>query len=445
MVLLGTSAHAKLRPFTTKDFRILSLNLHAYHPMGEAPRILQNRLGETQEANSDIFFFTPEELDRGSRKRLDVLTKAISELQPDVVLFQEVTAGAPGRTTCQDFYAPSTQDELHENTTLRLKRRLDSIGSNYQAHLSCRGNVGWITNASTFRDHQVLRSTQDGRTEVVIPFGANPYPKGMLIEGLSILTRKPLEVVEHLEWNLPYNETPDRFFVQTLVFSVGPAKTNSPIYVIANIHGGHKVRHFEQAVALRKRIDSHIGQAAWRNRFKAMFIAGDFNAQLYRPKGKTGFIESTPWEVFVDGQFDLRVQNPNFDPTLLAKRLEELNANFRYKPWATIPDLQEARRRIQAAVQAFVQWQKSSVLPSLGISQTLIDAQSRAQSLGLCRPTKVWNITCARENNIDHIFYSPQIKLRNSFIVFSNSDWKSTEGLSDHPGVQAHFDLTSKR
>ncbi|MBX9768991.1 MAG: hypothetical protein K2X47_17080, partial [Bdellovibrionales bacterium] len=79
------------RSFSPKDFRILSLNLHAYHPMAEPQRISQDPAGKTEEAHSDIYFFTPQELDRGSRLRLDVLAKAVQDLEPDLILFQEVT------------------------------------------------------------------------------------------------------------------------------------------------------------------------------------------------------------------------------------------------------------------------------------------------------------------------------------------------------------------
>jgi 3-hydroxyisobutyrate dehydrogenase len=36
---------------------------------------------------------------------------------------------------------------------------------------------------------RVLRDTGDGKREVVFDFGANPYPDGMIVEGLAILVK----------------------------------------------------------------------------------------------------------------------------------------------------------------------------------------------------------------------------------------------------------------
>lgn len=433
------------RPISPKDFRILSLNLHAYHPMGEPNRLFQDRAGKTRDANTDIFFFTPQELDRGNRLRLDTLAKAVRDLEPDLILFQEVTAGSPGKTKCTDFYAPFVRDALPENTVARLQSRMKALGQNYLSHLACRGNVGWVTSSRTFKNEQILRIRPNGSTEVAIPFDANPYPDGIVIEGLGIMSKSQLQIKDHQNWSVEYGELPDRFFVQALSFSL-QSKTstrNEPTFVIANIHGGHKVSHFEQAVALRKKIDEYVTRAPWKNNFGGVFIVGDFNAALYRPREKNGYIESTPWEVAVEGQFDLRIQNPNFDPASLAKRLEELNMDQNYKPWATIKNPAEAKRRIQKSVTDFVAWQRAAVKEKL--PTILKDAVAEAQKLGLCKPMSPWNITCEREKNIDHIFFSPNLKLKTAFIAFSDAGWATTRSLSDHPGIQAHFDLTPQK
>src|SRR5687768_1367879 len=64
---------------------LMTLNLHGYHPMGEAPRWIEERGKPPQPANSDIFFFAPEEFARGNSRRLQALARDVSRLAPDLV------------------------------------------------------------------------------------------------------------------------------------------------------------------------------------------------------------------------------------------------------------------------------------------------------------------------------------------------------------------------
>src|SRR5687767_410915 len=98
-----------MKLFAAVPITLLTLNLHGYHPMGEAhrsqatvPRTVApfgsadasfaKPTAEAGLTDSHLFYFTREELDRGHRRRLDQLAEDMRNIAADLVLLQEVGA-----------------------------------------------------------------------------------------------------------------------------------------------------------------------------------------------------------------------------------------------------------------------------------------------------------------------------------------------------------------
>ena len=116
----------------SENLRILSLNLHGYHPTGEAPRYFENRMGEIRSAPSDIFYFQWQEILRGRALRAKRLSSAIKQVAPHIVLFQEVAAG-------KVYFSP--EDNVEEVLVNELRKTLDNPGESF-AYI----NTNFITN-----------------------------------------------------------------------------------------------------------------------------------------------------------------------------------------------------------------------------------------------------------------------------------------------------------
>jgi endonuclease/exonuclease/phosphatase family metal-dependent hydrolase len=402
----------------------MTLNLHGYHPMGEAPRWLESPGKPPVAANSDIFFFTPEEYSRGDAKRIQFLARDISRLRPDVVFLQEVGAGRPdGPKDCETFRRDSS------NTARRLT---SALGVSYRVSLACRGNTGWQTDPGTFRERRILRQTSRG-FEIVFDYGANPYPRGILVEGTAILARDPWRIVDEQEWRLRTNFKGDVFFAQAAVLRHA---TSGLWLALANVHAGHKIHHFEQSLALRSALEAYV-QAA-RTRFgdashAGTLVAGDFNARLFRPASPDpGEASTAPWEIAVPGQFDFRASLQRSWREPLRRTLTELNSSTEYKPWASIQDRAEASRRIDEALAG---------LALLENPIPLREALDEARRSGRCAPASGVPASCAFADRIDLIFADPGLGVRNSFVVYPENDWSNLRSVSDHPAVAGTFEL----
>ncbi len=184
---------------TAADLSLLTLNLHGYHPMGEDTRVIQYRNGRKVQANSNIFYFNKKELERGNLKRIEQLSKDLSSMNADIVAMQEVGAGHPDENkACEDFHKKYDQDFKWENTAIRINRRLES----HKLYLACRGNIGWFTGESNFKNKRIL----DSKGNLIIDFDSNPYPHGVLIEGFAILVSERIKVLDHYSIHVPYND-----------------------------------------------------------------------------------------------------------------------------------------------------------------------------------------------------------------------------------------------
>ena len=214
-------------PFThAEEISILSLNLHGYHPSGESKRFFGSKAAKYV-TSSDIFYFSPEELKRGHTRRITNLAKALNDIQPDIVLFQEVGAGDWNNynKNCDDFYRKYKQDSYFENSVIRLQRRMP----HYQYALGCRGNLGWITDKNTFASRSIV--DKDG--DIIFRSGDNPYPAGILIEGMGVLLKKTFDIVNNFGVHIPCNFRNEKIYVQ---FTSLKKTTSDKWYLIANIH-----------------------------------------------------------------------------------------------------------------------------------------------------------------------------------------------------------------
>ncbi len=416
---------------------LFNLNLHGYHPMGAARRWREDRTGRIRPAGSypsgePLFCFTTEELDQGNRRRLDLLAADMDRLAPDVICLQEVAAGAPWMERDRDlFFRDFDEDAFEANTALRLARRLNALGGSYRTVLACRGNTGWYTSPETYAHERVI-TFSGTQTQVVFDFGDNPYPGGLLIEGLAVLLRAPWEPFAEWEWNLPVNFKEHRVYVQAVAVRRGPAR-GAPWFVVVNVHLGHKIANFEQALALGEALRPYrpgAGQCedAAPEACLGAIISGDFNALLYRPGDGHGDVSMAAWERCVPGQFDFRPGSDTFGELLAA--LWALNDNSQYKPWATIRDADEAGRRIrEAALRLFT---LSDDVPVF--QEALTVAPQRRAVAGL---------PCAEgvPDRIDYMFAEPALNVSNACVVYPGNSWSSCAGTSDHPGVFVEYDL----
>jgi endonuclease/exonuclease/phosphatase family metal-dependent hydrolase len=409
----------------------MTLNLHGYHPMGERQRWQAQADGTLRPRDPDPFLFTLDELRRGTRRQLDTLAGDVAELAPDVIALQEVAAGLPGGPLdCAVFERPAEgRDELGVNTAERLALRLANAG--YTAYRACRGNVGWVTDADTVGAGPIGWRDADGRLQAVFPAHADAYPHGMLVEGFALLVRSPWRVHANRVVRAAYGERGEQAVFQQAVI----VRPDGRWLVVVNVHAGHKVVHFEQAVAIRRAVAEawpatarELGAEA----FAGTIMLGDFNAYLYRPTpDDPGEISTAPWELARAGVYDLT--SPDAVRRELPGLLVALNADAAYKPWASLPPA-EAARRVHAAVDGLAE-----LLQSQGAHLRSTEALAAAQSTGRCAPPARPEAACVHAERIDHIFFSQELTVEDAFVIYPRNAFDSAEGTTDHPGIVARL------
>jgi len=415
-------------------FSVMSLNLHGYHPMGETQRWMQARDGSVEAAPPDLFFFTRDELARGHARRLDVLASAIREMDPDVVFLQEVAAGGPDSPKdCETFYAEGAYDAFEQNSALRLGARLSRLGKDYRMLPACRGNTGWWTDVRSFKDYRILRSRPNSNgLDVVFDFGANPYPRGLVVEGFAVLVRKGMQILDQRVLKLPLAEPLGKSVAQLVTLTPDGKRW----FVMVNLHASHKLRHFEYALAVRKAVADYLREARFAGELGGVVVGGDFNAQLYRPAQGMGEVSTVPWEIAAAGEYDFSPSHINANA--LRERLDALNRDTIYKPWENITDPVEARRRIDAAVTAFLDLGRSwKISPPLSHSWVMQETLEMARAQGACQSGGAWDASCSYDRRIDLIFADPSLRVRESHVLFSKNNWMALDGVSDHPGIFA--------
>lgn len=420
--------------------RILTLNLHGYHPMGEAPRFAREASGRITPVQSEIYAFTREEITRGHARRVEALSRDLRSAGADLMLFQEVGAGGPDTAkTCAEFTAPLPargRDPSRANSVLRLQARMRELGLPTQVALACRANVGWVTNPRTFAEAEIVRPRSTGGYETIFRPGDDPYPRGILVEGMAILARAPWRIeASHdlwLERGVSPGQPAESFFTQLALVARGTA-ADAPRVLVANVHGGHKLRNFEEAVALRIALERVLVELRARGRPVAgLLVGGDFNASLFRPAlspDRRGEVGMAPWELRVPGQFDVTPGLPGLFERLVPELLR-LDADPAYKPWASLANPAAARTRAVAAAEA---WATSS--PALPALVDSIEAARRTRSCPV-------GAVCEIPRRIDHLLSTLDVAA--SAIAYANADHYSLAEPSDHPAVWADFRLPAR-
>lgn len=413
------------------DLNVMTLNLHGYHPMEMEERVFETREGKKSRANSFLTYFRYEEIRDGHEKQLRYLAAKLSQMpeadKPDILLLQEVGAGLPNSPKdCSEFYAKSQNDFFGKNSALRLQTHLAWVGEAYQAELACRSNIGWQTDAGTFSKERVL--TKSG--QVVFDFGTNPYPHGFIVEGTALLVRAPYRILEQrVDW-LRIEGTNENSFIQ---FARVQKQGETGWILVANLHGSHKTRHFEFAVAARNRFEAFIASHPDRANLKGVIVGGDFNAHLYRPSKKQSEVSTAPWEVSVPGEFDF-ANAKSADFTSLEAELWAQNINPKFKPWASIGSDATARSRIANAVARFRR---------IATSPRQVDLRETFDQLAPndCLRLPALNSSCSRKDRIDLIYASSSLKPLGGAIAFPQNDFFKLEGPTDHPGIYVRYDI----
>ena len=207
---------------------------------------------------SHIHLFKEDEIKRGLEKRQAQLALDLKSLKPDILFLQEVGGGKiDGPKTCEDYYQWNSASDLN----LRL--------SGLTLFPACRGNTGWITNRDTISKNIISETGL-----LIFPRGSTPYPLGVMIEGTAILTSKKVIVQDHFVQYLPINRNKDIFFFQGMRFTT--AERPDQWWIAVNIHGGHKIQNFEQAVTVRHFLSDYIAKLGNKG-FSGLIVAGDFN------------------------------------------------------------------------------------------------------------------------------------------------------------------------
>lgn len=439
LTLLGLTIFGFELHSNAAELSVLTFNLHGYHPMGERERVFEDRAGLRTRAPSDIYFFTWDEIVSGHEKRLNELSQRLGSVRPDLVFLQEVGAGAPdSKHDCTDFTRVFQEENAAENTALRLVRRLRSQGISYQALLACRGNSGWVTSANTFSERRVLaadaiheRGHSVRSAEVVYDFGANPYPRGIIVEGNAILAGTSIRVISSQGVHVPVAAGKEDHFFQAVVFEtkLAPGRT-----LAINVHMGHKLRNFEHAVAIRNWVES----TKLKLGIDRVLIGGDFNetASGRLSDHREATLTMMPFEIYSRGLFDLRLPadsaKRNEWIAKIATRLNAINFLPDYKAFATIRNPSEVRARIDSAIASFLPLWQEAKDPVPAFEESRASAQ-------LCRPFSSWRGACDYRSRIDYWFSSASLQATEFSIFESDADYYRTDRLSDHPAVFTRY------
>lgn len=382
----------------------MTLNLHGLHPMNEERRILRLKNGQSNIIWSNLNYFSPDELKRGHGTRQIQLSKDIKIARPDIIFLQEVGgAFEHSNKDCDQFY--------FSNSAKDLNNRLNG----YNLYPACRGNIGWWTNPSTFNEFQIIR--EDSQS-LVYQNGDNPYPDGLIIEGQAFLTGHRINVYEHFQKLIEINSKKEKFFFHGIKFGLKNEKRGR-WWVAINIHGGHKIQHFEQAISTRIFITEYLSKQDMKG-FGGIISAGDFNA--FTPIKE---VSSTPWSYA--HRWQTREQ--------FKKELLELNRSPR-KPFATLTE-EEAQWRADASIEKLFQWFSLKRHPFDGSLKEVSD-----KGVCLLEKRSPLNPTCHWKDKIDHIFVSENINIKSYSGIYRQNNWTDLKKtISDHPGVICTLEL----
>jgi hypothetical protein len=408
------------------EFKVATFNLHGLHPTNQGQRYFQDASGKLSLAPSNLFYFTPKELINGSILRNKYIARWILDQRVDLVFLQEVVSGSvSGKKDCSSF-KDGKYPQQFENQSQAIAKKTGSFVS----YLACRGNRGWVTDKNTFNRGKIVKLVK-GSPQTVFNIGDNPYPGGLVVEGMAfVVNPKKISVVSNKSMDISYNKYGDKLFFQLLKFKI---KGSHKFFYAANVHQGHKVSGFEQALALRVYLEKLVSTDRVNKNFGGVVIAGDFNARLYHsPVSKISEVTLIPillknhadYSFLLDGFFQKKLEK-------LEKELWNLN-NSSYKRWATIFSAKEAKNRIISAVSNFKKFQLQFGASIFKFKEAL-EVSRRASKCGS---------QCNRKNRIDFVFYAGELSPSSSHVFFNHHDWAQVSGTySDHPAIVSTFSL----
>ncbi len=425
--------------FTAKaqNLKVLTFNLHGFHPSFEAPRFFESINGNIAPAPANIFFFTEEELFRGHKKRIDSLASEIRNISPDIIFLQEVTAGYPDQNArCERFYDKAAPEDL-KNSALRLEDNLLKDG--FTAAVACRGNAGWVTDLNTFRENRIVKYDSSGNKSIVFDYGENPYPKGIVVEGMALLAGKNWQIIENYPVDVKYSIPEKSAFIQLAVLENKNSEKKDRIIAV-NIHAGHKTDHFEQAVAIRRYLLEFFREREDIKNIRGFLIAGDFNAHLFRPSKvpELSEISTMPWEIeYPESKSFIKMCSKKI--RALKDSLFVLNFNRRYKNFAVIEDTSALMQRIDKAVADFVRFieeikKEDVALHIFATQDTKFTGHKFRLVEGNAEPGEEREL-------IDHIFTSKKIKIKSINLLYPENNWDNLNSLSDHPAILGEYEI----
>jgi hypothetical protein len=238
-----------------------------------------------------------------------------------------------------------------------------------------------------------------------------------MIEGTAILTSRKVIVQDQFIQYLPINRHKEIFFFQGIRFTISDRPDHW--WLAVNIHGGHKIQNFEQAVTARHFLSEYIAKHG-RTGFSGLIVAGDFNALDANSE-----VSTTPWD------FDRRWQTES----LLGKELLDMNRSS-YKPFATIPEI-DAQIRTQETVKKLFAW---FALPRKKYDESLYESFESKKCTG--KKFKNLNPFCEWNEKIDHIYLSDSIKVQEVSGLYQQNNWTDLkETRSDHPAIWTKIQL----
>lgn len=432
-------------PLAKAETRAVTLNLHGHHPMGAQPRYFEYRDGRIEKAPPDLFYFRLHEVTSGEARRQAKLAEILQEIDPDFVAMQEVVAGRPGGPLdCDTFHKVTDADVFGGNVALRLIQN-EKLNGNYRAALVCRGNVGWVTGTDIFRDRRIVKvdqsqSGQASKTQVIWDFHEAPYPSGMVVEGFAIVHKVSWNSVRNERRVLQVGARRDGFVFQLAAFQNNDGRR----VIIANLHAGHKVRHFEQAVAVRNDVELFRRELSWPASVP-LLIMGDFNEPFTLPNGETNLL-TLPWSLKRHPHFDWSVSGePRFPGASdLKDSLEVLSRNNDYKPWANVPDASERIQYSISRLEEILHGPSEDCLSrSAGCAvqdYSQIALQEIFESCGAGCQAEEAGASQDVPGRIDFIFAPEQIPVL-GFGLLGRDSWDTLDFVSDHPLIWARLAL----
>jgi len=441
--------------------KIITLNLHGYHPMYAPIRYIY-KSNNFLPVSNDVYYFTEKEIINGNNKRIEKLANDIANQNIDIYLFQEVAAGFKSDLSQQKFYNEFFVDDeiinsgnysknhpifklnnhFSTNTLIRLKHHLLTKKIFYNSILLCRGNIGWISGNQIkfYGEPSDIYIKKDNQFFKILDKDKPPFPDGLLIEGFGILTKSDILLVNNTTKKIPIFGTNDSFSAQLITFLIKRKKINKRL-VVCNVHLGHKLFNLEQQASIRIYLENYLLNEmlnnnllrfnetlseCYKRNYIGTIIGGDFNAISY---------EANPNALDI-GFYPFFQNNFSFDQ--IKEKAYKFNyAN--YKKFASTSD--------NFFYNLFERLEKYllPLLKKINENRAIINSNFSDPLAFLNNKNNLIN---ANDERIDYLLTDHnginadnQLKIIDAKIIWNENDWIKTDGVSDHKGLFAEFEI----